>query len=74
MLNVKLPNGCTLVAGGFEDSEYPCINIYLIDPEGNESQVSLVEYNPIEKAIFTGVYGSSDEDLDTIYYDEYKLQ
>lgn len=69
---VKLPGGVTLRAAAYQGTEYPCINIMMCSPEGEEEAICFAEHNPEREdghQLCIGVY--CDEEEDTVYYDSY---
>lgn len=75
-MRLTTPAGLTLQAEVCPEGDYPCINIDLIQGDGDKERVCFVEHNP-EKApgheLHIGVYCSEEED--TVYYDSYyKIQ
>lgn len=69
---VKLPSGVTLRAVAYQETEYPCINIMMCSPEGEEATICFAEHNPEREdgyQLCIGVY--CDEEEDTVYYDSY---
>lgn len=43
---ITLPDETQLIAEAAEESDYPCINIYQRDTEGEIDTVAFAEYNP----------------------------
>ena len=73
--DVMLPDGSLLRAVGFEEDEYPGINIYRISPGGSNKLICFAEYNPGKaenQRLHIGV-SRSDED-DPIYYEPYEAE
>lgn len=73
--DVMLPDGSLLRAVGFEEDEYPGINIYRIRPGGDAKLICFAEYNPSkaeDQRLHIGVYRSDGDD--PIYYEPYKAE
>ena len=67
------PDGRAIRARAIDDSNYPTIEIELVDKEGNLEKVCMVEYNPDRgegKEVCIGTY-SEDVDDPTYYYSYY---
>ena len=69
------PDGTRLKAEIYPNDPYPCININLINQEGETERVCFAEYNPEREPgheLCVGVYCASDDE--TVYYDSYYRQ
>lgn len=72
---IKRPDGTRLKAEVYPSDPYPCININLINQEGEVERVCFAEYNPEKepgRELCVGVYCASDDE--TVYYDSYYRQ
>lgn len=68
-IEMKLPDETLLIAEATENSDYPSINIYHEDAEGESDEVVFAEYNPekpIGRKLMAGAYQNNDDD--TRYY------
>ena len=67
-----MPNGTVLQVKICSEDEYPCINIDLVQADGENERVCFVEHNPekeLGQELCIGVYCSTEED--TVYYGSY---
>lgn len=67
-----MPNGTVLQVKICSEDEYPCINIDLVQADGENERVCFVEHNPekeLGQELCIGVYCSTEED--TVYYSSY---
>lgn len=67
-----MPNGTVLQVKISSEDEYPCINIDLVQADGENERVCFVEHNPekeLGQELCIGVYCSTEED--TVYYGSY---
>lgn len=72
---IMLPDGTLLRAVGFEEDEYPGINIYRITAGGDAKLICFAEYNPgkaEDQRLLIGVYRSDGDD--PIYYEPYEAE
>lgn len=72
---LQLPNGQSLKAVAFQQDDYPSINIYLCDQDGELELICFAEYNSEKTSghqICIGAYQSDQED--TTYYAPYRAE
>lgn len=72
-ISVLLPDGRKLIAQAFQNTSYPCINIYLQTNNGDEDEICFAEFNPDHpkgQQVCIGAY--RDDDDDTQYYQPYE--
>lgn len=70
---MKLPDDTTLIAESNRQSDYPSINIYHKDADGDVDEVAFTEYNPekeIGRRLMTAAYQNNDDG--TSYYKSYR--
>lgn len=74
-IELPLPDGTTLKATAFADSEYPAINIYWGQKTDPNEEICFAEYNPDRSArqhLCVGAYQSHQDD--TTYYEPYMAE
>lgn len=72
---IVLPDGSLLRAVGFEEDEYPGINVYRIASDGDKKLICFAEYNPgkaEDQRLHIGVYRSDGDD--PVYYEPYEAE
>ena len=72
---IMLPDGTLLRAVGYEEDEYPGINIYRCLPSGDNQLICFAEYNPGKEQAYRlqiGVYRSDTDD--PVYYEPYQAE
>lgn len=75
-IELPLPDGTTLKATAFSDSDYPAINIYWGRKSSDvDEEICFAEYNPERSAnqhLCIGAYQSHQDD--TTYYEPYRAE
>lgn len=72
-IEMKLPDDTTLIAESNQQSDYPSINIYHKDTDGEVDEVAFAEYNTekeIGRRLMVAAYQNDDDD--TKYYKSYR--
>lgn len=72
-IEITLPDETQLIAEAAEESDYPCINIYQRDTEGEIDTVAFAEYNPDSKfgrKLMVGAYRNNDDN--TQFYKRFR--
>ena len=72
---VTLPDGTILKAVAYEKGDYPAINIYLVDLQGNKEEVCFAEFNPEKDhghQLCIGTYQFQNDE--TTYYQPYMAE
>lgn len=70
---ITFPDETQLIAEATEDPNYPCINIYQRDTEGEVDAVAFAEYNPdseFGRKLMVGSYQNNDDE--TQYYKSFR--
>lgn len=72
-IKITFPDETQLIAEATEDPNYPCINIYQRDNEGEIDAIAFAEYNPdseFGRKLMVGTYQNNDDE--TRYYNNFR--